>query len=68
MLEEKDERLVGISHYCREVNIELYGGNDVVEAFNKIWALTFHFNFSSVSFTCNGRKVTIEEIKVNSQF
>ena len=63
MLNQKDERLNNIDNYCREINIELYGGNDVVKAFEKMWALVHHLCLSKLSFNCNGRKITIEKIK-----
>jgi len=60
---EWDETLNNIDYYCREMNIELYGGNDVVKAFEKFWALRSYLKLSTLSFTCNGVKVTLEKIK-----
>ena len=62
MLNQADERLKNIDNYCREINIDLYGGNDVEKAFSKFWALVHHLGLSKLSFNCNGRKVTIEKI------
>jgi hypothetical protein len=62
-MREFDERLDKLNSYCREMNIELYGGNDVVKAFEKLWALAFYLNLDRVSFNCNGKKVTIESVK-----
>jgi hypothetical protein len=60
---EWDETLDNLDHYCREIKIELYGGNDVVKAFEKFWALRNYLRLSTLSFTCNGVKVTLEKIK-----
>jgi hypothetical protein len=60
---EWDETLDNLDFYCREMNIELYGGNEVVKAFEKFWALKSFLKISRLSFTCNGVKVTLENIK-----
>jgi hypothetical protein len=59
----EDERLLNFNHYCCRMKIELYGGNDVIKAFETIWALSHTLNLGDVSFICNGRKITIEKIK-----
>jgi hypothetical protein len=60
---DDDERLLNFSHYCREMKIELYGGNDVIKAFEKIWDLSHVLNLNSVSFICNGKKIIIEKLE-----
>jgi hypothetical protein len=59
----ENERIENFSYYCREMKIELYGGNDIIKAFEIIWELSHSLNLADVSFICNGRKITIEKIK-----
>jgi len=63
IMREWDEELNNIDNYCREINIELWGGNDVVKAFEKFWRLKSYLRLSKISFTCNDTKVTLENIK-----
>jgi hypothetical protein len=62
-MNQTNENLKDVSNYFREVNIELYGGNDIIKAFSKIWDFAFALNLNKVAFTSNGHKVTIEKIK-----
>jgi hypothetical protein len=63
MTNPANENIKDVSCYFREVNIELYGGNDVVKAFSKIWNCAFALNLDKIAFVSNGHKVTIEKIK-----
>jgi hypothetical protein len=59
----QNENLKDLNHYCMEMNIELYGGNDVVEAFRRFWDLAHCFSLHRISFNCNDCKITIEKSK-----
>jgi hypothetical protein len=64
-MKNQNENLKDLNRYCREVNIELYGGNDVIEAFGRFWDLAHCFGLQRISFNCNDRKITIEKVKSN---
>ena len=59
----EDEKLLDLDRYFREIDIKLYGGNNIIEAFDRMWGLACKYDLFHISFTSNERKVTIEKIK-----